>query len=384
MLTRARDRQGTRLEGFDGLRAIAAFGVIAVHAAAIGWFPRGAVENFASQGQAGVEVFFVISGFLMARPFIGPLLDERAFPSQRKYWRSRFLRLFPAYWATLIVVTAVFHQTHIHSARDWLAQLTLTQVYFPSQVARGLGIAWSLSVEIAFYATLPLFFLFVARLARRTGALRALVAATGAMFAFGVLFQIAAEIWGDWRWINWLPYQFPLFATGIALAIVPAVRTRGGSWGRAFESAGRHAALCWAGAFGALVLAAWWFGDSVLFRLQHILGSQVLYSIFGVLMVLPIALPGARPTLVHRFANYRALAYVGIVSYGVYLWHEPLMLVVHDDWFGWKLFQGNATVLLVVVTPLAIAVASISWFVLEKPLLSYKDRRLLTRPSSNP
>ena len=77
------------------------------------------VQGFVAQLQSGVQVFFVISGFVIARPFVVAVLDGRRCPSFRRYAGRRFIRIFPAYWFALIGA-AVFFDAPLSGWRDWL------------------------------------------------------------------------------------------------------------------------------------------------------------------------------------------------------------------------------------------------------------------------
>src|SRR5215207_495297 len=148
------------------MRAIAVLCVLLVH-----------VSVFASAGTVpatralmhlniGVTIFFLISGFLLYRPFIAHRTGGAAEPPVAQYFKRRVLRIFPAYWLALLVLTILPGTVGV-SGDEWLTQFSLTQTIpftvDPQSCALtidcGLSQTWSLVVELTFYLTLPLWFL---------------------------------------------------------------------------------------------------------------------------------------------------------------------------------------------------------------------------------
>jgi len=230
-----------RLASFDGLRAVAAFCVIGVHVAAFGRFSEPAVQQFAAQLQAGVQVFFVISGFLLSKPFVAALLDDRPFTRTGPYAQRRFFRLFPAYWAALVITATVLDQVHLESLTDWIVHLTLLQAYSEGQFVRQLGVAWSLSVEVAFYAFLPLYFIALRALGGRAAPLRTMWLGNATLLVGGSAFVLWTDSWLQLNVIAWLPFEMPVFAVGIALAILHELRSRDRGPRRAIDVVARIA-----------------------------------------------------------------------------------------------------------------------------------------------
>jgi peptidoglycan/LPS O-acetylase OafA/YrhL len=93
---------------FDALRAFAALGVLVSHAGYLAGASQDAwYGSVVAQGSVGVTVFFVISGFLLYRPFLAADLDGRPRARLRDYSRRRVLRIIPAYWLALTVIAAI-------------------------------------------------------------------------------------------------------------------------------------------------------------------------------------------------------------------------------------------------------------------------------------
>src|SRR4051794_34410196 len=151
---------------FDGLRAIAALSVVVTHTSfltgANGYTPFG---GFYARMDIGVAIFFLISGFLLYRPFAAAHLDERPGPAVRPFFRRRALRIFPAYWVALTVVLLVSDGPNAQHTDpgSLLRYYSLLHIYSPEHVLGPISQAWSLGTELSFYLFLPLYAAFLAR-----------------------------------------------------------------------------------------------------------------------------------------------------------------------------------------------------------------------------
>jgi peptidoglycan/LPS O-acetylase OafA/YrhL len=119
----------------------------------------------------GLTLFFVLSGFLLFRPFATTLMEGKPLPSIRRYARNRLLRIYPAY-ITVFIVTAIIvgtafvkGSTHglgpdnigrLSDPLQIIANLMLVQMLIPPFVMTGLPVSWSLTAELSFYLVLPL------------------------------------------------------------------------------------------------------------------------------------------------------------------------------------------------------------------------------------
>ena len=158
---------------FDGYRALAAGAVLLLHVGvASGYvFRNTGVGRYVFRLDVGVAVFFLISGFLLYRPFaVAHLADGGSGPRPRDYFRGRFLRIFPAYWVALTAVVLFQHgPTHrIHNLGDFIAYYGLLQQYTVAHHFGGIQQAWTLCVEVSFYVFLPVWALAIRALAKRS------------------------------------------------------------------------------------------------------------------------------------------------------------------------------------------------------------------------
>ncbi|GAP53947.1 acyltransferase MdmB [Arthrobacter sp. Hiyo6] len=179
-LTELRPSWGNRMAGIEGLRAIAALSVVLYHVKldATTQDYTGPIGNLLAFADQGLTLFFVLSGFLLFRPFATAVLQNRPLPSVRRYAFNRFLRIAPAYLAIFVVAALIFGAVYIQGSTHGmgadnigrltdpgkiLANILLVQTYIPGYVMSGLGVSWSLTAEIAFYVALPLIALHAAR-----------------------------------------------------------------------------------------------------------------------------------------------------------------------------------------------------------------------------
>lgn len=344
----------------DALRAIAALSILFGH---VIFVRQGAVSGVFGGLGAGVTVFFVISGFLLYRPFVAARVEGRPRPRVPVYVRSRLLRIIPALWVALTVVAVYPGLTPPED--HWWAYYTLVQHYIPSARFGGLPQTWSLSVELTFYALLPIYAVLGAALTaavRRRSVLGAEVALLALVVAARVAFQLRPieALSTPLTYIDW-------FAIGMALALASAGAARAGGLGALGRFVGRHPGACWAGAALLYASFAWQPIEQ-----RYTFSVHVLQGIFAGLLVLPAVFSGDGRHLVHRVLSHRALAWLGLVSYGIFLWHVPVItelsrapLIVDGPLDG----VPALAVLSVVAT---VPLAALSYYLVERPMLRLK------------
>jgi peptidoglycan/LPS O-acetylase OafA/YrhL len=318
----------------DGLRGIAILVVLAAHTGMPGFADGG--------GGAGVTLFFVLSGFLIT----SLLLAERAKNGRvdlRAFYIRRVLRLFPALAATLVVVallaiTGLMPQSASQGV-DYRIVLAGVVCYVANWVgvagpALGmLGHTWSLAVEEQFYILWPTLLLLGLRLGRTRLALIMLL-----LVFLDTPYRLLLDLNGGFMHVFvGTDSRGDALLFGCVLAIL---ETR---W---------HVAVGWLGVVGVFVLAAFWPGNPGL-------GAHLL-CIPGAAIASTLAVAGC-PTIL----AWRPLAFIGKISYGLYLWHG---LVI---WWAlpWP-----------IAVPLCIGIACVSYFVLEQRFLRLKDRFGRARP----
>ena len=362
----------------DGLRVLGALAIVVTHVS----FTAGA--NFSSRGgaylartDAGVTVFFLLSGFLLYRPFVAARFAGKAFPRVRTYLWRRAVRILPAYWVALTVI-AIAGGTHIHGPRDVVLYYGLLQIYSHERVLGGLVQAWSLCTQASFYLFLPLY----AWLLRQTvGSVRVSRRVVGtelagvvSLYGIGLSFRALVLLQhprSAGEALTWLPANLDWFALGMGLAVLSA---------RPARADAMHATRVPAAVWVALAGATYWVVATRLglprgiesLSTPQAIGRQVLYGLTACFLVVPAVFGSPDVGLVRRLLGSR-LAHAGAaVTYGVYLWHDFWMQKV-VGWTHMRLFQGHFGPLLAATLALALATAIVSRVVVERPALALRE-----------
>jgi peptidoglycan/LPS O-acetylase OafA/YrhL len=398
----------TRLEGIDGLRALAACSILVYHV----WLysqPGGQRVDFGPLTRyvfphlpLGVTLFFTLSAFLLYRPIVAAIVDGRPRPGVPTYLHNRGLRIMPAYLVVLVVVAVVLPAAMLRTGPTTLdlgrmvgdpalllRNAALAQNYSPESLLTGITPAWSLAVEAVFYLVLPLLGGLAAAVAaarRVDGRSRLIAALTPAavLLAVGLSGKAVAASWivstgspsagwdGDWHSVIVRSFwgQADLFTFGIVLAVVYVGLERGlisfPSWWRW---------PVWAGVLGAALAIAiladhgLWSAGANPYELIGALGCAFLLA----LVVLHPVDTDVRPRPLVRLLTTRVAVVVGLCSYSIFLWHEPLVRLLRSQ--GWTFAGQKGWVLnlvLVVVITAVMAAATYRW--VEQPALRRKRR----------
>ena len=233
--------------------------------------------------------------------------------------------------------------------------LTKTYVHEKNPYLIGLPPAWSLVVEVTFYAFLPLYAAAIGALAQRR-ALSVEFTGLAVLGAIGIGAIVAVATGYEGPWMTVLPQHIAAFALGMMLAVV-SVQRWSDRIATNLERIGRPAWIWWTLAVVAFVAIP------LVFRVEpfdemstaEVIGVNVLDTLLGFFIVVPAVLGPQQHGAIRRVLQTRPLVFLGLISYGLYLWHWFLLGIVLGDWLGWPLQKGNWLTLLVVALPVLIA-----------------------------
>jgi peptidoglycan/LPS O-acetylase OafA/YrhL len=385
LVSSARDSQGGApshaFPGLDGIRGAAAAAVMLTHVAfATGATSDGAIGALLARLDYGVALFFLLSGFLLTRPWILARAALGKQVSLRVYAVRRVARILPLYWLVLAIVLVVVPANRALGATDIVLNALLLQIYPPDALPHALTQGWSLATEASFYLLLPLIAPVIARAAvnhqgqwRPQGALIALLALIGV----GLAFIIVA------RWPGgplpaqagfWLPYSIGWFALGMVLALLDVSLRQGGLTRLTdfLRPIAQHMGTSWAIAGGAFLLAATPLAGPRAFEAPtdplSAVAKSLLYGISAFFILLPLILEPRGQGHLRRALESRTARWFGDTSYGVFLWH--LLVLEGVMWaFNVEPFTGGFLPIAALTYAITLLVSEVSHRLLEAPIV---------------
>lgn len=342
-----RKTTGGRLPSLDGLRAISISLVLFAHCTGTRFFPSFVFAR-KELGNLGVRIFFVISGFLITTL----LLNEKEATgkiSLKWFYIRRALRIFPAAYA---YIGALFVLTALHwislGSTDFIHAITYTVNY---QEPRPWFVAhlWSLSVEEQFYLLWPALLLL---LGRRWG-----LRVAASLLVISPLFRALPELFfpsAPVQWYGMITFQCnaDALAAGCLLAGIKDWLAAKPSY-LAFQRSPAFILM------PAAVIAA--------FVSQHLTRVPFSHPVMNISIALCIdRCVRFESDSVGRFLNWKPLAFIGVLSYSIYVWQQPFLRYGYVSSSPWGWFPIN----LMCVAPCALA----SHYLVEKPFLNWRKR----------
>lgn len=344
-----------RAQALDLIRAFAAMAVVTYHV----WLYRlpnpnrptraGFIDHLLFEWRIGLVVFFVMSGYLLYRPLLRGI--HTAAPKRldlgRYYWR-RVVRIVPAYYLAILgSILLLWGLGDVPGVRLPPADQLWRFAFFLQNYSRDTLLTldaptWTLAVQAAFYLVFPLFIVFGARMGRRAWTVPV------ALVLLGIAFNWVSysNAWGPIARLS-LPAMLPYLALGMLIAHLPPARTRSaGVWMIAAGVALAFADSLWH------ALGGWQWGLGVLRDVPGAIG----YGLIIAACAQPVI--GAAEWL-------KPAESFGRWSYGVFLWHLPLLLFIKGQ--GWMPSSGVLTWLLLMVV--ATIAGALTWRLVERPLL---------------
>lgn len=333
----------------DGLRALAVIPVILFHAG----------FDIFKGGFVGVDIFFVISGYLITTILIEDIENNKF--SIINFYERRARRILPALYFIMLVCVPFAWMWMLPSQMKDFSLSLITVSFFTSNFLfwresgyfealadqKPLLHTWSLAVEEQFYLLFPIFLMFVWRFGKNK------------VFWIIIFMTLTSLILSEWGWRNKPIANFYLAPTRaweiFSGAIVAFIIQKKGIQ--------KNNVLALIGLI-AVVFSIFTFDESTPF--------PSLYAIVPIIGALLIVLFAEKTTITAKILRTKALVAVGLISYSAYLWHQPLFALARI-----KLDQKPSEILMVILSILSLALAVISWRYIEKPFRR-KDKKSLS------
>ena len=347
-----------RIDALDGIRAIAVTAVVVYHL-----FPDALPGGF-----LGVDVFFVLSGYLITRGLAQRIASGKGLGLARFWWR-RTLRLLPALGVMLVVVAAVTGIVGGPAAVRLRPQVVAALTYTSNWYQAGAGLSyferteppvlqhlWSLAVEEQFYLLWPPLLIAIVLL---SGSARAAAGVTAVLAAASAVAMAVTFVPGEdpsRLYFGTDTHGFSLLIGGVAalISLIP------GAWAArwlATPGDGRDKVhrMVVASTLAVCVLGMVLIGETSTFAYR---GGIVLVDLAAAIAIVSAAVPGQVAPLL----GSRLLVWVGRRSYAIYLWHWPLIVLLAT---GATIPEGTRAVL---VVGLSLGLAALSWTYVERPV----------------
>ena len=359
--------RGAQLPGLDLLRAIAVLWTMQFHGFIVGglgpnwrWLER--------YGWMGVDLFFVLSGFLIGGQLLRPLAKGVA-PSLRDFYLKRVFRILPAFWAVLAVYLLWPGFREAPGMEPWW-KFALFFVNLDINYAANAAFshAWSLCVEEHFYLLFPALALL---LARKPSAIKFWVV------CLVVLLGGIALRTGVWLHDDATQPQRPWFVediyyptwnrldgllSGVMLAAWQAYRPA--AWARAAQHANRFALA----GIAVLALAMWLFRDRV-----GLLGTSIGWPVLS-LALARLVFAGAQTHGILGSRKLPGVAWIATISYSLYLVHKPVYALVQAHWGA--LLEGRGVLAWAAYGAVSLLAAALLHYMVERPGLRLRGRFL--------
>ena len=334
----------------DGLRALAVISVILFHAEL----------EFFSGGFVGVDVFFVISGYLITIIIFEDIKNKRF--GIINFYERRVRRIFPALCTLLIFSILYGFYTSPFYARDIFQSIFATTLFSENFLLlheqsdyfalgtedKFLFHTWSLAVEGQFYIIYPVLFIFALRFGKHK------------VFWMFILIAIISLLLSEWMRRNQASANFYLvftrawefFAGSIAAFIVQR------------QGIKNNNLVAFLG-LAAIIFSIFAFDESTPF--------PSVYSLVPVLGTMLILMYAKKETLTAKFLCIKVFVGVGLVSYSAYLWHQPLIIIFNKELSNF-IIQENKLYYGVIIVCVTLILATVSYYLIERPF-RYKTNK---------
>lgn len=363
----------SRSRELEGYRGLAALSIVVFHVSqfTIQSTPSSRVVTQLSKFEI-VDILFVLSAYLLTLSYARAAIDRTSTVRPREFLFRRAVRILPLYWIAVTVVWSMRNASFPGDWRDLLEHLTFTQVFDQKRIFYTLGPTWSMSLEIMFYGVLVILGPMAVRVCRHITTRRArvttLMAGALVLFTIPVAWNATAYFIFHVPFDHWPVYfgpqaRFGAFAVGMVLAVIVAARGPApvfrGIWPVILRVVGV-----------AVIAGATWidrpgtwgqvgFHDLAALGWFLLLASTVLGSV------------GQRWA---RALSWRPLTAVGLISYSMYIWHEPILQLLVNHGITNRSVAGLPWSIAAVLS-LALLAGTLSYWVIEFPTSKLRSLR---------
>jgi peptidoglycan/LPS O-acetylase OafA/YrhL len=375
----------------DTWRAVGALAVLTTHTAfqTGTYLGNGLWGTLLARLDVGVAIFFVLSGFLLSRPWLARAALDLPPPAARPYFLKRLLRIYPVYLVTAVAALALLAENDEASLQTWVGNLLVAAPYVEDELPHGLTHMWSLTVEIAFYVLLPVL-MTVALGARRVRLHRLrLHLLLLAMVATAVVWHLYLVEVLDARSSGgpglWLPGYLAWFAAGIWLALLH-VDVQQGRTSRMAGWVVRLAHLpgtCWAMVAGLMLVVATPIAGPVMFVAgspAQSLTKNLVYALVAALVVLSGVFADTSGGF-GRALSVRPLRRLGHISYSIFCIHL-IVLALLFDLTSYDVFTGSGLEVWALTLVLTLVASELLYRFVEDPFMRLSDRWKVPEDSS--
>lgn len=349
------------------LRAFAALSVLVYHVIELfPWqsFPTSGFLLWFRIGWMGVDIFFVISGFVIMLAALSQV-KKNPVKARRDFFIRRCARLIPLYLLTAIVFMciqpAVLFQPDV--LKQLITHLLFIHNWWVSTHGSINGPNWSVAAEFQFYVLILLLMPYLAKLSIRTILIGGVLIAWATRYIMHTL--AVKQGWPDAAQVVYatqVPMMVDMFACGMAIAAYVWRRpssTKQVPWWKMLLLLVVTVGIAMLASDLFWSVAAFWQNSMMVIFWRTLLGIAT----GGILLLLVLLPPVGTRSWLHRIGFY-----LGDISYGIYLWHLPVILLL-------KRFVWNSPVEFLCATVVAVLVlASFSWHLLEKPCIQLAKR----------
>lgn len=376
----------------DGVRGVAALAVVTVHVwlftGGFGGFESNLANRLVVRLDGMVSIFFVLSAFLLYRPMIAHRSGGPASPAVGDYARRRFLRIYPAYWLALTVLAifpGLFGVFTGHWPSFYSLAINLDPIYnseacpAADSFVCGLPQSWTLTTEMSFYILLPLYAAFTAFLVKGRGKaswVRIELVLLVALASLSVFLNMAPASLREEPWFRFtFAGHFFWLALGLGMAVLSVAYEERSTLPQPLRFLARRPGLSWAGAAVVYLITVVAL-EPVPFIVAEdttpqFLGTHLAHGLLATLIMVPVVFGDPNASLPRRALANPAIAWIGLVSYGLYLWQVTIAY-----YLGFGGAEAGFAVVWILTLLITLPIAAASYYVLERPLMRLKHRPL--------